>query len=136
MPSSSYYREMHRRRERDMKRYKDDLEDLEKVLYNLEDKMDDEIRKVNQGIEGLQEDLKVGIRHNSFFTSQANQIATRKETGVSADRELRQAIDDLESVKSRLRGNVNDAQNDSERYKKQYAAKKAEERQQFLDKIF
>lgn len=136
MADSSYYYNLYKQKRDDVKSYDEDIRELNKVLGNLTNTMDDEIRAVNQGFEELKSDLNISVRHNARYTAQANSITSEKEKVVTADPLLSIAVRGLEEEISRVSGLKNTSINDRDYYYLKYKEKKEEERKAFWDKIF
>ena len=136
MANSSYYYNLYKQRKSSVKTYDDDLKDLRTAFDKLTDTMGDEIRAINNELEDLKSDLKKCVRHNSKFTSHANAITSKKEKTVTADSHLSIVVRELQDEIYRISQLRNQAINEREYYYQKYKAKKEEERQNFLDKIF
>ena len=136
MASSSYYYNLYKQKKNATKSYDDDLKVLNKALSNLTDTMYDEIRDINNELEDLKSDLNKSVRHNSVFTSRANEVTFEKEKTVTADPYLSVAVSSLEDEIARINGLNSSAVSDREYYYRKYKEKKAEERQELLNKIF
>lgn len=136
MASSSYYYSLYKQKKNAVKSYDGDLKDLQKALDNLTDTMYDEIRNINNELEDLKSDLNKSVRHNSKFTSRANEVTAEKEKTVTADPHLSIAVRELQEEISRVNGLRSEAISDREYYYQKYKDKKEEERRELLDKIF
>lgn len=136
MANSSYYYNLYKQKKNAVESYDYDLKDLRKVLSNLTDTMNDEIRAINNELNDLKSDLNMSIRHNSKFTSRVNAVTSEKEKAVTADSNLSVAVRELEEEISRLNGLRTTAINDRDYYYRKYKEKKEQECQALLDKIF
>lgn len=133
---SSYYYDRYRENRDKVRSYEGNLKELRRALDNLTGSMDDEIRNVNKELDDLKSDLGKSVRHNSRFSSCANEITREKEKGVTADPDLSIVIRELEEEISRVDNLRNTAANNQENYYQQYKTKKDEERQAFWDSFF
>ena len=136
MASSSYYYNLYKQKKKEVSSYDGDIKELNKVLSNLTDTMNDEIRAINAELDDLKSDLNKSIRHNATFTSRANGTTSEKEKAVTADSRLSRVVQEIEEEITRVNGLRTTAVNDRGYYWNQYERKKEEERQEFLDKIF
>ena len=136
MADSGYYYNLYCQKRSAVNSYEGDIKDVNKALSNLTDKMYDEIRAINNELDGLKEDLKKAVRHNAKFTSRANAFGAEKEKTVTADPFLSVAVRELQEEISRLTSLKNQAIQDRDYYYRKYKEKKEEERKEFFDKIF
>jgi len=131
MPDSSYYNDLYNQNKNAVKSYGSNIDKLQKILDNLNDKMSDKIRNVNNEFDDLKSDMNNAIRHNSAFTTCANTITDEKEKGVTADYDLGAAVDELEAEITRIGGLKSQAESDRDYYNQKYKDKRDEERQDF-----
>ncbi len=136
MANSSYYYNVYKQKKNAVKSYDDDLKDLKKALDNLTDTMYDEIHAVNNTLEELKNNLNNSVRHNSKFTSRANEVVFEKEKTVTADPNLSIAVRELQEEVSRIKALRSQAVSDRDDFYRRYKNKKDEERQELLGKIF
>lgn len=136
MANSSYYYNVYKQKKNAVKSYDDDLKELKKALDNLTDTMYDEIHAVNNTLEELKNNLNNSVRHNSKFTSRANEVAFEKEKTVTADPNLSIAVRELQEEVSRIKALRSQAVSDRDDFYRRYKNKKDEERQELLGKIF
>lgn len=136
MANKNYYYNLYKQKRNAVKSYDNELADLRKILSNLTDTMSDEIRDINNELEDLKSDLLKSIRHNNTFTSRANIVTAEKEKAVTADPNLRIAVNMLEDEITRLNNLRTTAINERDNYYSRYTEKKEEERQERLRKFF
>ncbi|MFS0675154.1 hypothetical protein [Ornithinibacillus sp. 179-J 7C1 HS] len=136
MASSSYYYNLYRKKKNEVDDYEDNIRDLRRILNHLNYDLYDEIWDVNFEYEDLTHDLKKGVRHNSYFTSQANTHLNKKEKNVSQDYDLSRTQDGLEDEISRLNQLLTQAIANRDYYYSKYKEKQAEERAEFLRNLF
>lgn len=136
MANSSYYYNVYKQKKNAVKSYDDDLKDLKKAFDNLTDTMYDEIHAVNNTLEELKNNLNNSVRHNSKFTSRANEVVFEKEKTVTADPNLSIAVRELQEEVSRIKALRSQAVSDRDDFYRRYKNKKDEERQELLGKIF
>ncbi|GKU27254.1 hypothetical protein CFOLD11_40810 [Clostridium folliculivorans] len=128
MASSSYYYSKYKEKKNEVDDYEDNLKDLHRILDNLNYDLGDEISYVNNELDALVNNLNDAVRHNSSFTTKANDFVMKKAKSVDADSQLGASKYALEEEISRINNLRNQAISDRDYYYKKYVEKKAEER--------
>lgn len=143
MVKSSYYYNLYIKKKKEVTNYDDDLEDLNKILRNLINSLNDEIKAVNSALEKLSSDLNKAVRHNFAFTGQANNLKEKKEKSIDSDRYLSNSKYALEDEIKKIKELRAQAIDDREYYYNKYLGKKADEQEEakkvaeeLLKKIF
>jgi len=108
--------------------YDDDLKDLKKILNNLSDSLSDEISVVNNVLDNLKNELNKAVRHNSSFTTKANELENKKQKAIYMDSYLGKSKYALEDEIARINSLRTQATSDRDYYYKKYLQKKDEER--------
>ncbi|WP_428909703.1 hypothetical protein [Niallia sp. Krafla_26] len=136
MASSSYYREMYRKKRDEVDDYEDDLKDLNKILESLSFDLPAEVIDVNFELDGLKADLLKGVRHNSLFTNRANAFENKKEKSIGQDRDMSTTQNAIEDEVARVTNLRSQAISSRDYYYDKYQEKKSEERAELLKNIF
>ena len=135
MANSGYYHDLYRQKKSEVGAYKDDLKNLRRAYEELTDNSYQRIAGINSKLESLQDDLYSGIRHETRFTVRANELTTRKESGVTADGTMRTVLSTLEEEIARLENLKTRAELDKDRFYQTYKEKKAEELNEFFSNL-
>lgn len=136
MPNSKYYNQKYKQYKEEAKNLGKNESTLSKVLSNLRDTFDDEVRNVNNEYEDLKSDLKKAIRHDSTFTVAADGLPAKKEKRTSSDSKLSSAITSLENELRSVQQKKKTAETNRDTNKTNYDNKKREEREAFWNSIF
>ena len=135
MADSSYYYKKYKEKKQEAKDLGDNIQDIKTIKDNLTDDMYDEIRKVNNEIDDLMDDLEKGVRENSVFTRNKNDLQKKKEKAVTADQELSKCVQELEEEIQRLRQKKEQAEERRDYYYQKYQDAKDAERQALMESV-
>lgn len=136
MPSSKYYNQKYKQYKEEAKNLGKNETALNKILSNLRDTFDDEVRNVNNEYEDLKSDLKKAVRHDSTFMVAADSLPGKKERKTNSDSKLYSAISSLESELQSVQQKKTTAESNRDTNKQNYDNKKREERDAFWNSIF
>lgn len=142
MANSSYYYDKYKAKKKEISKYDNNLEDLQKILNNFHN-LYDEKDAVNTELSELRADLKQAIRYNREFNINADSFESKKEKSVDSDTYLKESKESIESEISRIKGLRTKAISDRDYYYNKYEQKKQEESEarrkavaDFFDKLF
>lgn len=136
MPNSKYYNQKYKQYKEEAKNLGKNESTLNKILTNLRDTFDDEVRNVNSEYEDLKSDLKKAVRHDSTFTVAADSLPGKKERKTNSDSKLSSAISSLEDELRNVGQKKRTAESNRDTNKQNYDNKKREEREAFWNSIF
>lgn len=134
MANSKYWKDLRNKENDKIKKYKDQIKDLEKIYTNLTEKLNDEIRNVNGKIDDLQDELSTAVRHNSTFSRQASQLEHEKEKAATADSMLKTTASNISEEISDLKKKKKACQDKYDEYDKKYQDAKKDE--SWVEQIF
>lgn len=136
MPNSKYYKQKYKQYKTEAKSLKNNESSLNKILANLRDTFDDEVRNVNNEYEELKSDLKKAVRHDSTFTVAADSLPGKKERRTSSDAKLSSAISSIEDELRDVGQKKRTAESNRDINEQNYNNKKREETEAFWNNLF
>ena len=127
MANSKYWKDLRNSENNKIKKYNNQIKDLEKIYTSLTEKLNDEIRNVNSKIDDLASELSTAVRHNSVFSRQANQLEHEKEKATTADSMLKTAASNISEELSDLKKKKKACEDKYNDYDKKYQEAKKDE---------
>lgn len=136
MANSKYYKDEYKKYKQEAKDLEKNVSQIQKAYDNLSGTFSDEISAVNTEYDDLKEDLKKAIRHNSTFTSGANDLYGKREKGVYNDSKTSASLSYLEDELRSLKQKKQTAESNRDSNKTRYDTEKKKEQAEFWSNLF
>lgn len=135
MANSGYWYNQYVQYDNEVKKYEKNLKKLNKIL-DAYGEFDDEKQAVNKEIDDLIADLKRGVRHNTIYTDNANELENEKEKDAGADPDLSQSMSAVQAEIAEINKKKSTAETNRNNAYRQYETDKEEEKEELRRKIF